>query len=187
MSLQDAACCSVESYNRRLASAAAHMSSCIMQTLPASSGDRGGYRALQDGGERDRCGTIAGKRGLPSDREDRPATKKLYQGSAGGQRFAQREAVAAPDRAQQPLEGKEHCVSAAGAAPAAARRDGLCGQPAATEGPDMLLGDLQRELTGTPKGLRHSPSPQQLALGDAPEASAASQRACEERMQSAGA
>lgn len=158
-----------------------------MQTLPAPSGDRDGYRAPQDGGERDRCGTITGKRGLPSDREDRPATKKLYQVSAGGQRFTQQEAAAAPDGAQQALEGKERGVSAAGAAPAAARGDGLCGQVVATKGPDKLLGDLQRELTGTPKGLRHSPSAQQLALGDAPEASAASQRACKERMRSAGA
>ena len=158
-----------------------------MQTLPAPSGDRDGYRAPQDGGERDRCSTITGKRGLPSDREDRPATKKLYQGSAGGQRFTQQEAAAAPDGAKQALEGEEHGASAAGAAPAAARGDGLCGQPAATKGPDMLLGDLQRELTGTPKGLRHSPSAQQLALGGAPEASAASQQACEERMRSAGA
>ena len=43
----------------------------------------------------------------------------------------------------------------------------------------MLLGDLQCKLTGTPKGLKHSPSAQQLALHDTPEAPAALQWACE--------
>ena len=150
-----------------------------MQTLPAPSNDRDGYRASQVGGERDRCGTITGKRGLSSDREDRPATKKLSQGSAGGQHFTQQDPAVAPDGAQQAPEGKQHGASATGAAPAAACGEGLCGQPAAAKGPDMLLRDWQRELTGTPKGLKHSPGAQQLAPREAGDAPSGSQQAPE--------